>query len=65
LNLEAAKCIVFPQADLITEVNVDLALSENIEVHVWNADNLNRFTLISMGVSGISTDFANIQEELL
>lgn len=65
LNLEAAKCIVFPQADLITEVNVDLALSENIEVHVWNADNLNRYTLISMGVSGISTDFANIQEELL
>ena len=65
LNLEAAKCIVFPQADLITEVNVDLALSESIEVHVWNADNLNRYTLISMGVSGISTDFANIQEELL
>lgn len=65
LNLEAAKCIVFPQADLITEVNVDLALSENIEVHVWNADNLNRYTLISMGVSGISTDFENIQEELL
>lgn len=65
LNLEAAKCIVFPQADLITEVNVDLALSENIEVHVWNADNLNRYALISMGVSGISTDFANIQEELL
>ena len=65
LDLEAAKCIVFPQADLITEVNVDLALSENIEVHVWNADNLNRYTLISMGVSGISTDFANIQEELL
>lgn len=65
LDLEAAKCIVLPQADLITEVNVDLALSENIEVHVWNADNLNRYTLISMGVSGISTDFANIQQELL
>ncbi|MCC4046590.1 glycerophosphodiester phosphodiesterase family protein [Enterococcus gallinarum] len=54
-----------PQVDLVTSKNVDVALSAKLEVHVWNADNLNRYTLISMGVSGISTDFANIQEELL
>lgn len=65
LNSENAKCIVMPQADLVTSKNVDVALSEKLEVHVWNADNVNRLNLINMGISGVSTDFANIQQELV
>lgn len=58
-------CGVIAYAPLLTAEGTTLATSRGVEVYVWGADSVNRSQLSDWGVTGISTDFANIQEEFL
>ncbi|MCC4046587.1 PI-PLC domain-containing protein, partial [Enterococcus gallinarum] len=64
-NLDDAECVINSQASITTDENVALALAEGVPVTVWSADGVDRKHLIEIGITGISTDFANIQQELL
>lgn len=64
-NSDEAECVINAQATLITDANVALALSEGVPVTVWSADGVDRKHLIEIGVTGISTDSINIQQEML
>lgn len=64
-NLGDAECVINSQASLTTDENVDLALAEGVPVTVWSADGVDRKHLIEIGITGISTDSINIQQELL
>lgn len=62
---ENAECRINAQADKITEANVLAAIEQGVDVSVWGADGSDRKSLVGLGIVGIATDFANIQEELL
>lgn len=64
-NSDEAECVINSQATLTTDANVALALSEGVPVTVWSADSVDRKHLIEIGVTGISTDSINIQQEML
>ena len=65
LKNQDAFCGITAYAPLLTEAGTKLATDSGVEVYVWGADSLDRSQLIDWGVTGISTDFANIQQELL
>lgn len=60
-----AFCGITAYAPLLTDTGTKLATDSGVEVYVWGADSLDRSQLVDWGVTGISTDFANIQQELL
>lgn len=58
-------CGIIAYAPMLTAEGTTLATSRGVEVYVWGADSVNRSELAEWGVTGISTDFANIQQEII
>ncbi|WP_281666639.1 glycerophosphodiester phosphodiesterase family protein [Enterococcus faecium] len=56
---------ILAKADGVTQAQVQKANNAGVKVNVWGADNADRQQLMSWGVTGFSTNYVNIQDELL
>ncbi|MET2039096.1 glycerophosphodiester phosphodiesterase family protein [Enterococcus faecium] len=56
---------ILAKADGVTQAQVEAAVNAGVRVNVWAADNVDRKKLMSWGVTGFSTNYVNIQDELL
>ncbi|UNC17063.1 glycerophosphodiester phosphodiesterase [Latilactobacillus sakei] len=56
---------ILAKADGVTQAQVEAAVNAGVRVNVWAADNVDRKKLMDWGVTGFSTNYVNMQEDVL
>ncbi|BAX67914.1 glycerophosphodiester phosphodiesterase [Latilactobacillus sakei] len=56
---------ILAKADGVTQAQVEAAVNADVRVNVWAADNVDRKKLMDWGVTGFSTNYVNMQEDVL
>ena len=56
---------ILAKADGVTQAQVEAAVNAGVRVNVWSADNVDRKKLMDWGVTGFSTNYVNMQEDVL